>query len=916
MVISRKGFGMLCSALLAAATMTLASEPPDHEVSTLPWHPVQYKAEAPIGGVTLDDGLFRIAFDNNVDYLMNSFSTNDLLWDFRKRCMPTDPPHDRAPVPFWVTDLLGSNAGRFMMGAGNAVRWTSDPELRKKLDDVIDGIDACKLPNGYCLAYPPEGFLHSEQGNYARAWFTQGLCEAGISGNPKAFKLLRGLMDWFDQCEYLPKLLHLSLGLQGHIASTRAYFTPVGKPEDLKVAEKYYVQDWWMQGLTAHDPTAICSYRLNRPHSYEVVGFMAYLDHYRATGDEKYLKAMTGAWDLMHDDFEHVGGEMAICESGFYPPKSRYISPAHHTGEFCGSVFWVKFNQRFHLLYPDEEKYTAEIEKSIYNIALANQDGSAGIHYHALLQGHKDVANASNTCCEGQGTLLYGSLPEYIYSVAQDGVYVDLFEPSTITFKQGGDTIKLKQLTQFPFAADDALTVSVARPVESIIRVRVPSWASGPMAIAVNGQVVATGKPGTYQPISRTWRDGDTIRFTLPIAFRLTRYDGKEQTAGHNRYFIEYGPILMAVTGTIDQNTTARLLMSPAHFVDSLVPRIGQPLNFEIAGDRSHQLKPYFQVTSETFDCVPMMDEISIKGQLRFMGRQSVAIIAADAGAPIRYTLDGADPTTSSPEYSGPIEITDSATVKARIFRADGSTSDVVSEDFKKLPLYAPSILLAADRQTVLIRVPYATPDVAIRYTLDGTTPTEASPLYTAPLPAPTAGTTITARAFLKGLAPSEVASATLPADASESPAPRPDVFLSDLKPFLFTAGWMTPRNDRNIRGNPLKLGGNTYAKGIGTHAKSVLIYDIKPEYKRFVATAGIDDETHGLGLVTFQAWVDDALKYETPPVRGNNDLWRIDVPIPPGARELKLVLTIAGDDYNYDFGDWADAGFVTGASN
>jgi hypothetical protein len=47
------------------------------------------------------------------------------------------------------------------------------------------------------------------------------------------------------------------------------------------------------------------------------------------------------------------------------------------TGELCGSVFWALFNQRFHRLFPEEEVYVAEIERSILNVGLAAQ-GQAG----------------------------------------------------------------------------------------------------------------------------------------------------------------------------------------------------------------------------------------------------------------------------------------------------------------------------------------------------------------------------------------------------------------------------------------------------------------------------------------------------------------------------------------------------------
>ena len=532
------------------------------------WKPVPYKAVAPTGGVALDDsGLFKPAMDRNVTYLLKSFSVNHMLVPFRQRAGQTNPPDDRPQQPFWDTDLRGSSAGRFMMGAGNTLRWFEHHELRKRLNELIDGIEACREPNGYILAYPPDQ-VRSEEPNYARSWFTHGLIESAIAGNPKAYGLLRGHADWFNQWDMLPKLIyHATNSHQGHIASTRTYFTPVGKPEDLQVAEKYYVCDWWMDALSARNEESLWKYPLQNPHSYLVTSFEAYLDHYRATGDKKFLDAALGAWGLIHDIWEHVGGSMAICEShwdgsrklvsmdksaGGHPPRSYFLTDRGHTGETCGSVFWVKFNQRLHQLYPEQEKYAAEIEKTLYNVGLQIQTPDGHIRYHFRMQGKKDSPSAdNNTCCEGQGSRLLGSLPEYIYSIADDGLYVNIFEPSSISWDHNNQPVTLKMKTEFPFDQQVSLRVATEKPVNFVIHVRVPSWAAADMPIAVDGQTVAVGKAGTYQAIERIWTDGDTISFKLPVDFRITRYTGFDQIAGHERYAIEYGPLLMAAVGPL-----------------------------------------------------------------------------------------------------------------------------------------------------------------------------------------------------------------------------------------------------------------------------------------------------------------------------------------------------------------------------
>ena len=72
--------------------------------------------------------------------------------------------------------------------------------------------------------------------------------------------------------------------------------------------------------------------------------------------------------------------------------------------------------------------------------------------------------------------------------------------------------------------------------------------------ISVNGSELATGTPGTYCAITKTWKEGDTICFTLPMDFRVSRYSGFDKIDGYDRYAIEYGNVLLGVVGAFDFN--------------------------------------------------------------------------------------------------------------------------------------------------------------------------------------------------------------------------------------------------------------------------------------------------------------------------------------------------------------------------
>jgi DUF1680 family protein len=363
-----------------------------------------------------------------------------------------------------------------------------------------------------------------------------------------------------------------------------------------------------MEQLAKRDEKAIWLYPYDRPHNYLITAIEPYLDMYRATGAKKYFDAAYGGWDLFHNDWEHIGGSIAICEgTDLYPPKSYYLHRS--TGELCGSVFWAFLNQRFHLLNPEEEKYVTEIEKSIYNVVIANQVGTKGIRYHAVLVDHKDLNNrqpfSMSTCCEGQGTRMIGALPEFIYSIASDGVYVDLFAPSTIRFTTLVGKMSLKMVTLFPYDNKVQLFVNVDKPFNSKIRIRIPSWAAHDMSLTVNGKQVVTGKPGTYATLNRQWETGDIISFTLPMDFKMTKYTGEECDPKHERYALEYGPILMAYVSMDGQKENLTLPINAEKLIKSLRKVPGKSLHFTIDGKKGFEYMPYLEVQDEPFTCFP-----------------------------------------------------------------------------------------------------------------------------------------------------------------------------------------------------------------------------------------------------------------------------------------------------------------------
>lgn len=398
---------------------------------------VKDKLFSPLNGVRLTRGLFKQTFDNNIGYL-KLIDMNAMLYWFRVRA-----GKDAPGVPYtghFEDNIKGQTAGLFLMGAGNALRWQEEPELLHRLDEIVAEIQDCSEPDGYLMAVPKDEFGTKEYPHYVRIWLTYGLTSAALAGNPAAFPMLRRWQDWFNTCDDLPVIKYLMLAFQGVVASTYLYNTPVGKPEDIAVTIQYYEEDWRLAQFINKERNAI--HIRNQPgiephpHGTEIEAMEGYLDLYRATGKHYYLRAVRNFYDLYKQDWQYPGGGIAMCEAEKAFPKCYWLSSDRHYNELCCSSFWLLLNQRFHRLYPETESYVAEMEASIYNIGIANQNSDRNINYFALLDKKKINYDSLVHCCCGVGTRMYASLPEYIYSIAPGALYVDLYAASEFAWER------------------------------------------------------------------------------------------------------------------------------------------------------------------------------------------------------------------------------------------------------------------------------------------------------------------------------------------------------------------------------------------------------------------------------------------------------------------------------------------------
>ncbi|RXZ83162.1 hypothetical protein EBB07_07500 [Paenibacillaceae bacterium] len=301
-----------------------------------------------------------------------------------------------------------------------------------------------------------------------------------------------------------------------------------------------------------------------------------------------------------------------------------------------------------------------------------------------------------------------------------------------------------------------------------------------------------------------------------------------------------------------------------------------------------------------------------------FLDKRKIYLKAANDSSEIHYTLDGTEPTASSPKYEDYIEITATSIVRALVTKGDGAGSTVTARFNKTSPymqiLYDGERSWISEGGKVTMQTNAEGSAYEIRYTLDGSEPGKTSLLYTGPFTLPVSSANVKAKLYVEGYKESNTVSKTLYTFEHNGPVPPlPEIYLDELNWDSATSGWANvPKKNLSIDGNPLTSAGKTYARGLGTHANSEIVYTIPDGAKRFVAVAGADDEIEeegGYASMLFSIYVDEKLVASSPLI-GKGMQWNFDVALPEGARKLRLSLDDAGGK-NFDHGDWLNAGFL-----
>jgi hypothetical protein len=128
--------------------------------------------------------------------------------------------------------------------------------------------------------------------------------------------------------------------------------------------------------------------------------------------------------------------------------------------------------------------------------------------------------------------------------------------------------------------------------------------------------------------------------------------------------------------------------------------------------------------------------------------------------------------------------------------------------------------------------------------------------------------------------------------------------YLSDLNPskveetpfFSHKFPW---RRNVNLLGEPLKMNGATFERGLAVHSRCILTYDLNGRFATFEALVGFDDAVQGKGRVDCRVFADTKEIYANPDLRADAPPVKLSLPV-SGAEQLRLLV---------DFGRGADTG-------
>jgi DUF1680 family protein len=215
-----------------------------------------------------------------------------------------------------------------------------------------------------------------------------------------------------------------------------------------------------------------------------------------------------------------------------------------NTTECCCAYNMLKLTRHLYGWTADP-RYFDYYERTLYNHRLAAIDRDSGHtqYYLSVSPGAWKTFNTEEDsfwCCTGTGVEEFAKLNDSIYFHDGEGVYVNLFIPSELNWREKG--FRLRQENSFPDTSSTMLTITAATPAPMPVRLRVPYWAKSGASVRINGHAIeASATPGSYITLTRTWKSGDRVELSMPMSLHIEKMPDEPTTQA-----VLYGPLVLA----------------------------------------------------------------------------------------------------------------------------------------------------------------------------------------------------------------------------------------------------------------------------------------------------------------------------------------------------------------------------------
>lgn len=520
----------------------------------------------PLADVELLSSPFKQAQETDKRYIL-SLNPDRLLAPFLKEAgLPTKADN----YGNWEnTGLDGHIGGHYLSALAYMYAATKDKEILARLNYMLTELGRCQVAGktGYIGGTPggkvmweeiKQGKIKAESFALNSKWVPlynihklfAGLIDAySIAGIEETKPILIQLSSWFyntmqgltdPQIQDMLKSEHGGMNealLDVHMISQDQKY--------LKLAKRFSHRALLDPMMAKQDVLTKLHANMQIP---KVVGF-ARIGSFEQNKD--WIKGAQFFWENVTQHRSISIGGNSVSEH-FHPSTDFSTMLTSREGpETCNSYNMLKLTKQL-FLQSQRANYIDFYERTVYNHILSSQHPDGGfVYFTAARPGHYKVYSSSQEsfwCCVGSGMENHGKYGELIYAYASNAIYVNLFIPSIVRWKEKGLTIT--QQNTFPENTSTMLTISTTKPIDLTVSIRCPEWLSiTKMEVEVNGKPVSVVQEDGYVSIKRQWKNGDKIHVPLPMKTMLDHLPDASSWVS-----IRKGPWVMAATW---QDTTA-----------------------------------------------------------------------------------------------------------------------------------------------------------------------------------------------------------------------------------------------------------------------------------------------------------------------------------------------------------------------